>query len=79
MKLSAIFSPIHQGHQQLVCPAQLRWTSKVGQLAFQYSHHFLEGLMLYSCQPLEVSIGSVFYFFVFHVPIMAHLSLMQEV
>jgi hypothetical protein len=31
------------------------------------------------CQPFEVFIASLFNFFVSHVPIMAHLLLMQEV
>jgi hypothetical protein len=79
MKLSSIFSPIHQGHQQLICPAQLGRTPKAGHLAFHYADHLLERLMLNSCQSFEIFLASVFDFFVSHVPIMAHLPLMQEV
>jgi len=38
-----------------------------------------EGVMLNACQPLEILFVSVFDFFIFHVPIMAQFSLMQEV
>ena len=52
---------------------------KGGHFPFQYGYHLLGGLMLNSCQSLEVFVTSGFDFFVSHVPIMAHLPLLQEV
>ena len=56
MKLRSIFSPVHQGHQQLIGSAQLRRSSKATQSFLNDLAHLLKGFSLYAGKTLEVCV-----------------------
>ena len=56
MKLGPVFSPVHQGHQQLIRSAQLRWSPEVSQPFLHDCEHLFEGFALYTRQPFEVTV-----------------------
>ena len=73
MKFRSVFSPIHQGHQQLIGSAKFGWSPKVGQPFLHDFEHLAKGVSLDTRQSLELCILQMFDRFVSHVPIMAHL------
>ena len=46
MKFRSIFSPVHQGHQQLIGSAQFRWSPEVSQPFLNHFEHLIEGFAL---------------------------------
>ncbi len=79
MKLGAIFSPVHQGQQQLIGPFQLGRAPESGQFLFEHLDHQPEGLVFNTGQTFEVFVTAVLDILVSHVPILAHFLLLQEV
>ncbi len=55
MELRPILSPVHQGHQQLICSTQLGWSTEVSQPFFNHCQHSFKGCALHACQSFEVS------------------------
>ena len=53
MERGAIFSPIHQGQQELIAATQFRWPAKIAQSLFDYRFHLLEGAAFNSSRSFE--------------------------
>src|SRR5690349_9807643 len=73
MKFSSVFSPVHQGHQQLIRPTQFRRSPEVTQPFLNDFEHLFKRFSLYACQTFEIRVLQVFDRFISHLPIMAHL------
>ena len=56
MKFRSIFSPVHQGHQQLIGSAQLRWSPEGTQSLLHYFEHLRKGFSLYTSETLEICV-----------------------
>jgi hypothetical protein len=55
MKFRSIFSPVHQGHQQLIGSVKFRGSSEVSQPFFNDCKHLIEGFALDARQSFEVT------------------------
>jgi hypothetical protein len=56
MRFRSIFSPVHQGHQQLIGSAQFGRLPKATQPLFRDLEHLCKGFSLYTCETLETPI-----------------------
>ena len=56
MKFSPVFSPLHQGHQQLIGSAQFGRSPKVSQSFFNHFEHLGKGFSLYAGETFEVCV-----------------------
>ena len=56
MKFGSVFSPVHQGHQQLIGPAQFRRSPEIAQSFFNDLEHLRKGFSLHARKPLEIRV-----------------------
>ena len=56
MKFRSVFSPVHQGHQQLIGSAQFGRSPKVTQSFFNDFEHLFKRFALYASETLEICI-----------------------
>jgi hypothetical protein len=56
MKFGSIFSPVHQGHQQLIGSAQFRRPPEVTQPFLYDFEHLFKGCSLYASETFEIRV-----------------------
>lgn len=73
IKFRWIFSPVHQGHQQLIGSTQLWRSPEVSQSFHNDCEYLLKGFSLYACQAFEICVFKLSDCLIVHAPIMPHL------
>ena len=73
MKLGPVFSPVHQGHQELIRSTQFWRSAEITEALFNHFQQQIKGFALDARQAFEICIFEVFDCFVSYVPIMTHL------